>query len=350
MIFTTFNLSLLFFMLKPTSFYQYCFFVLVNIFLVIIAGSVVRTTQSGMGCPDWPKCFGQYIPPTSMEQVVFNANKTYNKGQFVKHNDSLWSAKTTFVSSTNFNVADWKHYSKHGYTKIVIYQTWIEYINRLLGALLGLFIFIQVIWSFRLRKTNPSLFIWSIVLLILTGFQAWLGKTVVDSNLAVIKISIHLAGAVAMLLVQLFILHRLYKVEQLISRKIVGWLYALATATVIQFFMGIAVRQKVDEVSEFNSFLNRANWLTEVGNIYYVHRSFSLLIFLGFFMFYFRFKKELNFNLYKIVLLTLLLQLGIGIIFNYAHFPALVQPLHLFLSSVLLSALFVIFLRKKSIA
>ncbi len=336
-------------MLKPTSFYRYCFFVLINIFLVIIAGSVVRTTQSGMGCPDWPKCFGQYIPPTSMEQVLFNAHKPYSKGQFVKHNDSLWSAKTTFVSSSNFNVEDWKHYNKHGYTKIVIYQTWIEYINRLLGALLGLFIFIQVIWSFRLRKANTSLFIWSMVLLVLTGFQAWLGKTVVDSNLAVIKISIHLAGAVAMLLVQLFILHQLYKVEQLISRKITNWLYALGAATIIQFFMGVVVRQKIDEVSELQSFLNRGQWLDDVGGIYYAHRSFSLLLFFGFFMLYFKFKKELNFNLYKIVLLTLLLQLSIGLLFNYANFPALVQPLHLFLSSVLLSALFVIYLRKKTI-
>jgi heme a synthase len=334
---------------KYTSFYKFCFFVLVNIFLVIIAGSVVRTTQSGMGCPDWPKCFGQYIPPTSMEQVIFSTNKTYNKGQFVKHNDSLWSAKTTFVSGLNFNVADWKHYNKHGYTKIVIYQTWIEYINRLLGALLGLFIFIQVIWGFKLRKTNASLFLWSIVLLLLTGFQAWLGKTVVDSNLAVIKISIHLAGAVAMLLVQLFILHKLHKIEHHISKKALGLLYMLGIFTIVQFFMGVALRQHIDEVAERNLFINRGAWLAEAGTIYYIHRSFSLLLFFGFFYVYYKFKNELSFNLFKIVLLTLISQMTIGLLFNYANFPAFVQPVHLFLSSLLIAALFMIFLRKKSI-
>ena len=100
-----------------TGYIRYTWFVLIMVILVIAAGGIVRMTQSGMGCPDWPKCFGRWVPPTSAEQLPPDFEK-YLRAQDIDH---------------SFNV----------------YHTWIEYINRLLGALLGVFIFIHSIWSFK---------------------------------------------------------------------------------------------------------------------------------------------------------------------------------------------------------
>ena len=52
---------------------------LILVFLVIFAGSTVRMTGSGMGCPDWPKCFGYLIPPTDRSDIEWKKNHNYKK-------------------------------------------------------------------------------------------------------------------------------------------------------------------------------------------------------------------------------------------------------------------------------
>ena len=76
---------------------------LILVYLVIIAGAVVRMTGSGMGCPDWPKCFGYYIPPTEVSELEFQANREYEKGQVIIVDETLRVAATDFTSEEKYS-------------------------------------------------------------------------------------------------------------------------------------------------------------------------------------------------------------------------------------------------------
>ncbi|MGB5360488.1 MAG: COX15/CtaA family protein, partial [Eudoraea sp.] len=88
---------------------------LVLVYMVIIAGAVVRMTGSGMGCPDWPKCFGYYIPPTDISQLQWQPEFNYNEGQVIIREESLWVAKADFTTARNYDKVNWDKYERHDY-------------------------------------------------------------------------------------------------------------------------------------------------------------------------------------------------------------------------------------------
>ena len=77
---------------------------LILVYLVIVAGALVRMTGSGMGCPDWPKCFGYYIPPTELSQLTWSPNRDFKKGQVIIKDEVLLVAKFNFKTKTKFEV------------------------------------------------------------------------------------------------------------------------------------------------------------------------------------------------------------------------------------------------------
>ena len=178
-------------------------FILVS--LVIFAGSMVRMTGSGMGCPDWPKCFGYLIPPTTEKDVFWKSNFNYKKGVMILRNEKFYSAKIDFLSSNEFISSNWLEYTKHDYNEFSVMNTWFEFINRFIGAIAGLSTLIMFLFSFNFLKTKPGVTIMSFIVLLSMLFQAWLGKLVVDSNLSPYKITVHMLMAIVILSLIIFI-------------------------------------------------------------------------------------------------------------------------------------------------
>ncbi|MCC5918253.1 MAG: COX15/CtaA family protein [Cryomorphaceae bacterium] len=317
---------------------------LVLVYLVVIAGSVVRMSGSGMGCPDWPKCFGLLVPPTQTEQVIFHPNTEVAKGQMIIHNDTLWKAKAAMVTGEEWDREVWKAYTVHDYTVFNPLHTWIEYINRLLGALSGLpMILIAFVSLYYLRRFT-LLTVLAFSALIMLGFEAWLGKLVVDGNLIPGSITIHMLGAMVIIAL---ILMMMALVQQNVSgflfdkKGLPAWMGVALTLTLAQIIMGTQVREQVDELYKLHEGGQRGLWAGELGITFYVHRSFSILLLLvnGYIWNKNR-RLEKPVALVTLMMLLVVLETIAGIILVYADFPPMLQPIHLVLAIILFGVQF----------
>jgi heme a synthase len=274
-------------------------------FLVIIAGGVVRTTQSGMGCPDWPKCFGKWIPPTNASQLPPDFEK-YLRKQDIDH---------------TFNA----------------FHTWIEYINRLLGVLLGLFGIIQVALLFGKRQYNKKTFRLALVFLFTVILTGLFGAIVVKLNLAHISISVHLFFAILLVQIQLAVLLSLQQKLFLIrvDNKVRQLAFTFLLLLFCQSVLGTMVRMYVDDVSKTLHYEQRQTWLADLPIAFLIHRSFSWVILIGA-LFLAWYCKNMQAIKNKIILIAAIIMLSMvtGIILFYANMPALAQPLHLLLASL----------------
>ena len=254
---------------------------LILVYLVIFAGALVRMTGSGMGCPDWPKCFGYYIPPTEQKELEFTANKTYNEGMVIIKDEGLLVAKQNFISTTTFSESNWEAYTKHDYAIFNPAHTWIEYINRLFGALAGIACIIAMFFSLGYWRENKKIFWFSFLVCVLMGFQAWLGKTVVDSVLNPVKITTHMLVAFLIVALQLYVIYKAsdkIKIRKFDKKFNIAILVVLLL-TIVQVVLGTYVREYIDHVSETG--LDKSLWLQNPEIIFYFHRSFSIVVFLA---------------------------------------------------------------------
>ena len=319
---------------------------LLLVYLVIIAGAFVRMTGSGMGCPDWPKCFGFYVPPTEVSQILFKANNDYSKGQMILYNEEeLLVAKSDFKSDDFINLNNWEVYEKHDYVIFNPVHTWIEYINRLIGAISGIPILIFTIISIIYFKKFRHLTLISIITLVAMGFQAWLGKTVVDSNLEGFKITIHMLMA---LFIVALLIYLVYSGSKSFTNRNKTFKYLLLFGlflTLIQIVLGTQVRQVVDEQTKLFAY-DKSLWLNDIPLVYEYHRTFSILVIsVNVALFFINKKLQLGNNYINFVILLLIFEIFTGASMFYFDFPFGTQTAHLVFASIIFGLQFYILLQ-----
>jgi protoheme IX farnesyltransferase len=125
-----------------------------SVLVLITIGVIVRVTGSGMGCPDWPLCHGQLIPPLG---------------------DS---------------------------------KAWIEWIHRTVAVVIGFEVLGLAILAVADHRDRRSLVAATAATVLLVGFQAWLGRETVRLNNSGESVTAHLAAAMALVGVLVWILVR----------------------------------------------------------------------------------------------------------------------------------------------
>jgi cytochrome c oxidase assembly protein subunit 15 len=314
------------------------------LFVLILAGGVVRSTGSGMGCPDWPKCFGCLIPPTSASDLPANYKEKYVAGRLAKNQRF---AKTLDV----FGYSDLARRLRQDKSILIpeefnAAKTWTEYVNRLIGAASGIFLLLTAIYSFSYRDANKLIPFLSVFNLVLIGFQAWLGSIVVSTNLVAWIITVHLLLALAILAICITTYHlaKVYGRPRLNVNPITHIVTVFALViSILQITFGTEVREKIDAVSTRLQGGYRTDWIKNAGDIFTQHRDVAILVLLINVMLYALIRRAFNRHslqqqIMSFTFLMLALQMVTGILLSYMALPPYAQALHILLASLLFGA------------
>lgn len=312
---------------------------LVFIFLVILAGSVVRATGSGMGCPDWPQCFGYTIPPYDVETLTWRPEKTFEKGQMILFQEKFWVAKGHITTGAQFEGENWEVFDRHDYNIFNPIHTWIEYINRLIGALSGLPVLLLAIVGVAGVRKNAINALLGVSVLLLLLFEAWLGKVVVDGNLVPHQITIHMMGSVAIVLLLLAIMARNTEGAFAYPKAVTLSLSTLLLVVIVQIFLGTQLRELVDYVlvnnggDRLSAIPSMDEWTPKL------HRSFGWAILIAVsVLYYVRKAKNVTIPGFGPLVFAVFLEWSVGVALYFTGLPKPLQPLHLILSVALLAS------------
>lgn len=321
--------------------------------VLILAGGVVRSTGSGMGCPDWPKCFDQYVPPTSVDQLPKDYKAKYVAGRIAKNErfaklldkmgktdvaDSIRHDQSITVPES-FNPA----------------KTWTEYINRLTGVITGYLLIGLFLVAFIYKKKAKRIILLSFLNLLVVAIQVWLGSIVVSTNLLAWIVTLHMLLALVILAILVYTYYyaqSLHKVDTVIMSKVV-WVKVLIVVaillSILQITLGTEVREAIDALSKSLLYQHRDTWVGKIGNVFSYHRDLAVVVVVvNVFVYQFVMNKfggkATALRLGNSIVLVLLIQIGSGLLLSNFALPPFGQVIHLVFSTVLFTLQFYLFL------
>ena len=307
--------------------------------VLIFIGAMVRATGSGLGCPDWPFCYGCWVPPTSADQIDFTKlNIDKFKAKAAQHGRDPATITVESLKAEFDPVA-----------------TWVEYSNRLSSIPLSLSVLALVVascGSIKGPRVRVRLAAWIALVCLLVN--AWLGARVVLSGLKPGTITTHMALAILMLCVLIYAVwastDRPWRLELTSSAPRV-WALVLFALVVGEGIMGSQVRELTDHLATVHSGHPRGEWVHELEQswVYLVHRSFSWLILAAGIAFVKGMKRARGSLgwLERSVMGLILAQMLLGVVLSQIGIVRVAQVLHIGLSSLLVSALFLVLLATK---
>lgn len=327
------------------SFIRFNWITLVLIYLVVIAGSFVRITGSGMGCPDWPRCFGQWVPPTEQSQLPSDYKDIYaNKRAQKIEKFANFLGKIGFIDVAEKIKEDKSLLVEQDFNAK---KTWTEYGNRLVGFLAGNAVLIVFIWILIYYRQRNLILLAGFNLVFLS-FEAWFGSIVVATNLVPWTITVHLFFALVIIGLQLIILRKISPKQStnLAMEPLLKWLIFICfIITFIQMFLGTQVREYIDELTKLG--FGRESWSDQLGTSFLIHRSFSWLVLAILTFIAWKNERGQKLAILRTSYILLALELLSGILLAYANMPGLIQTSHLVFATILLGTLGMTVLRAR---
>lgn len=299
----------------------------------------MRSTGSGMGCPDWPKCFDQWVPPTDVSQLPDDYKTIYSSKRgkkiekyvhllkqlgFEKKAKEIEEDKTLLIEEP-FNAS----------------KTWIEYVNRLLGALTGVFALLFAFSSLQFYSTNKRKMWTAFAGLILIAFNGWLGSVVVATNLLPGVVSIHFVFAFLAAFVVMVATHYGYRMWIQVRDVQLKLLFIVsAVLSLVQIVLGTLVRENIDFLVKTQpKFKSESLNESMMAPVLLYHKLWSwLIVVLGVVVFIVVKKKVGSSNLLKaqsVILIIWLCQFLTGVANLWFALPTFSQLIHIVFGSVL---------------